>query len=152
MCIIPFSHFIFHSQDLSSQNPLKAVSCQRQSDKLTWKKYSSTLYPSAFLSFVLFTSSSSCFPSYLLLLLWIHGGFKPPHPDVDSCRHICFVFFIAQIGFLLSQHFSSIYMWLTTSCCMFTFASERCLLWLALGDRNLMTFRTKVPDVFVSFR
>lgn len=90
MCIIPFSHFIFHSQDLSSRNPLKAVSCQRQSDKLTWKKYSSTLYPSAFLSLVLFTSSSSCFPSYLFLLLWIHGGFKPPHPDVDSSLHICF--------------------------------------------------------------
>lgn len=68
MCIILcqtllFSQFILHSQDPSSWNPLKVVSCQRKSDKTDiWKsnQRSPTIHPSALSSFVLLLVAFFC--------------------------------------------------------------------------------------------
>lgn len=104
MCIIFcqslfFSHFILHSQDLSSWNPLKAVSCQRKSDKTDiWEsnQHSPTTHPSALFSLVPLSSRFSVLPSLILsqslspsplvtLHLWECVNCQP---DVEShCRH-----------------------------------------------------------------
>lgn len=106
MCIIFcqslfFSHFILHSQDLSSWNPLKAVSCQRKSDKTDiWEsnQHSPTTHPSALFSLLpLFSLFFYCPPLFsfnlspppVTLHLWECVNCQP---DVEShCRrcHIC---------------------------------------------------------------
>lgn len=80
MCIILcqtllFSQFILHSQDLSSWNPLKVVSCQRKSDKTdirTSNQQSPTIHPSALSAYVpLLSLPSLIYVFYILCNLCV---------------------------------------------------------------------------------